>query len=40
MMNSFVFVRKKSEKVVKSLVRTDDDEVNTNRESNALEIIL
>jgi hypothetical protein len=39
-MNTFVFVRQKRKKVVKSLVRTDDDEVNTNRESNALEIIL
>ena len=39
-MNTFVFVRQKSEKVFKSLVRTDDDEVNTNRESNALEIML
>ena len=38
-MNTFVFVRQKTEKVVKSLVRTDDDEVNTNRESNALEIL-
>ena len=39
-MNTFAFVRQKSEKVVKSLVRTDDDEVNTNQESIALKIIL